>query len=169
MARRFFRIDLNQDQELNQHEWERHAEVFRRAENAALAIQPGGVGDVSDKNVKWVVRRGLPTVPSCVVYDGIMYMVKDGGIITSVDAASGTILKQGRARGRGNYYASLVAGDGKVYVASESGVVTVLKAGRPWQILSSHDFGERLMATPVAKEGFLYIRTDEALYCFSKK
>ena len=96
-------------------------------------------------------------------------MVKDSGVITSLDASDGTLLKQGRALGRGNYYASLVAGDGKVYLCSERGVITVLKAGRQWDILSSYDFGERIMATPVAAGGQLIIRTDEALYCFAKK
>jgi len=142
---------------------------FARAQNVAMAVQPGGQGDVTESNVKWVFRRSLPTVPSSVVYQGIMYMVKDSGIITSLDASNGELLKQGRSRGPGNYYASLVAGDGKVYLASERGVITVLKAGRQWDILSSHDLGERIMATPVASHGQLFVRTDEALYCFSSK
>jgi outer membrane protein assembly factor BamB len=166
---RFFRIDLDQDEKLNKLEWDRHASVFARAQNAALAVQPGGQGDVTEKNVKWIFRRSLPTVPSSVIYEGVLYMVKDSGIITSLDASDGKLLTQGRARGRGNYYASLVAGDGKVYLSSERGVITVLKAGRPWDVLSSHDFGERIMATPVAADGQLLIRTDEALYCFAKK
>jgi outer membrane protein assembly factor BamB len=166
---RFFRIDLDQDQKLNKREWERHANVFARAQNVAMAVQPGGKGDMTEKNVKWIFHKSLPTVPSSVVYEGVMYMVKDSGIITSLDAATGELGKQGRARGRGNYYASLVAGDGKVYLASERGVITVLKAGRKWEILSSYDFGERIMATPVAANGQFFIRTDEALYCYSKK
>ncbi|MBP90256.1 MAG: pyrrolo-quinoline quinone [Planctomycetaceae bacterium] len=165
---RFFRIDLDQDQKLNKKEWERHANVFAQAQNVAMAVKPGGEGDVTEKNVKWVFRRSLPTVPSSVVYEDVMYMVKDSGVISSLDATTGELLKQGRARGRGNYYASLVAGDGKVYLASERGVITVLKAGREWEILSSYDFGERIMATPVAADGKLFVRTDEALYCYSK-
>ena len=165
---RFFRIDLDQDEKLNQQEWERHASVFARAQNVALAVRPGGQGDVTQTHVEWIFRRALPTVPSSVVYEGVLYMVKDSGIITSLDASTGELLQQGRARGRGNYYASLVAGDGKVYLCSERGVITVLKAGRAWDVLSSHDFGERIMATPVAAGGQLLIRTDEALYCFAK-
>lgn len=166
---RFFRIDLDQDEKLNELEWNRHADVFARAQNVACAVQPGGRGDVTEKNIEWVFRRSLPTVPSSVVYEDVLYMVKDSGIITSLDASDGTLLLQGRASGRGNYYASLVAGDGKVYLASESGVITVLKAGRQWDVLSSHDFGERIMSTPVVSGGQFFIRTDEALYCFVKK
>lgn len=165
---RFFRIDLDQDGRLNKPEWEKHATVFERAKNIALAIKPGGEGNVTETNIDWVYRRSLPTVPSSVVYDGVMYMVKDGGIVTSLDAVTGQALKTGRARGRGNYYASLVAGDGKVFLASERGVVTILKAGPKWEILSSHDFGERILATPVFADGQIFIRTDKHLYCFAK-
>ncbi len=168
MIPRFFRIDLDQDQKLNKSEWDKHASVFERAQNVAMIVQPGGTGDVTQQAVRWKYRRGLPTVPSSVVYDGVCYMIKDGGVITSLDAETGQLLKQGRAAGPGNYYASLVAGDGKVYLCSERGVITVLKAGRDWEVLSSHDFDQRIMATPVVADGKMYIRTEQALYCFQK-
>lgn len=164
---RFFRIDLNQNQRLDQAEWERHSQVFAKAQNLAAAIHPGTRGPVAEENLEWSYSRGLPTVPSSVVYDGVMYMVKDGGIITSLDADTGEFLKQGRAVGQGNYYASIVAGDGKVYLISEGGVVTILKAGRAWSILASGDFKERVMATPVISDGMMLIRTDSALYAYS--
>ena len=115
-----------------------------------------------------IARRGLPTVPSPLVYRGIVYLIKDGGIISSLDAKTGKILKQGRALGRGNYYASPVAGGGKVLLASERGVITVLNAGGQWQKLGSHDFKERILATPsLLSDGRVLIRTDNALYCFA--
>jgi outer membrane protein assembly factor BamB len=166
---RFFRMDLDQDQSLNQKEWERHAGVFAKAQNVAMSVRPGGRGDVTSTHVRWIVRRGLPTVPSSTVYDGVLYMVKDSGIITSLDIDTGEILQQGRAEGSGNYYASLVAGDGKVYLTSERGVITVLRASRSWTVLSSHDFEERIVATPVAKQQTFFVRTEEALYAFRKR
>ena len=165
---RFFRIDVDQDEKLNRSEWDAHARVFELAQNLAMAIRPGGTGDVTESAIEWTYRKGLPTVPSSVVYGGVLYMVKDSGIITTLDAATGSLLKQGRARGPGNYYASLIAGDGKVYAASERGVITVLNADRDWSILTSHDFGERIMATPTLKDGRIYVRTDDAMYCFVK-
>jgi len=163
---RFFRIDLDQNQSLDQNEWEKHALVFERAQNIAAAIRPGTRGPLPAENVNWTWHRSLPTVPSSVVFEGVLYMVKDSGIITSLDATNGDMLKQGRAIGRGNYYASLVAGDGKVYLISEGGVVTVLSAGRDWSVLGSHDFKERVMATPVIADGTMLIRTDAAIYAF---
>ena len=166
---RFFRIDLNLDGKLARNEWDKHATVFAKAQNVALSVRPGGKGDVTESHVRWVHRKSLPTVPSSTMYDGVLYMVKDSGIITSLDAKTGDVLQQGRAKGSGNYYASLIAGDGKVYLASERGVITVLRASRSWSVMSSHDFKERIVATPVVKEGTLLIRTDKALYAYKKK
>ena len=89
-------------------------------------------------------------------------------LITTFQAESGEIIERGRLTDAvDTYYASPVAGDGKVYMASERGVVTILKAGREWEVLGSHDLGERVMATPVIHEGRIYIRTDNALYSVS--
>lgn len=165
---RFFRIDLNQDQKLNETEWMAHARIFEKAQNAAMRIRPGGKGNVTGSQVDWIHRRGLPTVPSSVVYRGIMYMVKDSGILTTLDAKTGERIKQMRLPGRGSYYASLVAGDGKIFIVSERGVISVLKAGRESEVLSSHDFGERILATPAIVDGHIYLRTDAALYCFGR-
>ena len=166
---RFFRIDLDQDQKLSRSEWNYHASVFERAQNQALSIKAGGTGDITESGITWKYRKGLPTVPSSVVYQDVMYMIKDSGIITSLDANTGELLQQGRSRGPGNYYASLMAGDGKVYLASERGVITILNSGRTWSILDSHDFKERILATPAIRDGRIYVRTDNALYCFEAK
>jgi outer membrane protein assembly factor BamB len=163
---RFFRIDLNQDQKLNLQEWNAHARVFDLAQNVAMSVKAGGQGDVTKSHVEWIQRKSLPTVPSPLVYRDEFYMIKDGGIMTALDVATGEILKQGRLDGRGNYYASPVAADGLIFAASEQGVVTVVKAGAKWEVLSSHDYKERIMATPVIRDGQLFIRTDRGLYCY---
>jgi outer membrane protein assembly factor BamB len=164
---RFFRIDLNQDQSLDQTEWTKQAEIFARAQNVALALAPGDRGPLANQYVLWTYQRGLPTVPSSVVYDGTMTMVKDSGIITVLDASNGALIKQLRAEGRGNYYASLVAGDGKVYLTSEGGVISVLRSGKDPEVIASYDFQERIMATPVIAENQFFVRTEEALYCYT--
>ncbi len=158
---------MNQNNKLDADEWARHARVFELAQNVAVSLEPGSTGQLSASNVKWTYRRGLPTVPSSVLYNGALYMVKDSGIITSLHAETGELLKQGRAEGRGNYYASLVAGDGKVYAISESGVVTIIKADQQWETLGSFDFAERILATPVFTDGMMIIRTDAAVYAYS--
>jgi outer membrane protein assembly factor BamB len=163
---RFFRMDLDQDGLLNQQEWDRHADVFRRAQNALLAIKPSGTGEQKPSVVMWKHSRGIPYVASPVLDRGILWLVKDGGIVTKLDAANGELLQEERVPGMGNYFASPVAGDGKVYFSSEPGVVSVVAAERDWRLISSRHFHEKLYATPVLDHGRMFVRTEQALYCF---
>lgn len=164
---RFFRIDLNQDQGLDEQEWGRYSRVFELARNAFMAIRPGDSSS-SPPTVAWTHEKGIPYIPSPLAYRGIAYLVKDGGIVSSFDVKTGELLKTARCRGTGTYFASPVAGDGKVYLASEKGVISVLRAGGEWETLSSRDLAERTCATPVLHEGKLFVRTEVALYCFGR-
>lgn len=163
---RFFRMDLNQDGFLNQQEWERHAAVFKQAQNAVLAIQPKGRGELPDSAVVWKHGRGVPYVATPVLDHGILWMVKDGGIVTKLDAATGKLLQEERVPAVGNYFASPVAGDGKIYFTSEPGTMSVVSAEKDWRVISSRDFHEKIYATPVLAGNHIYLRTEEALYCF---
>jgi outer membrane protein assembly factor BamB len=95
-------------------------------------------------------------------------MVKEGGIVTQLDAATGQPLFEERLPGGGGYYASPVAADGKIYFASEQGVITVLANQKEWHVISSHNFHEKIYATPAFEAGRILIRTDTALYCFAR-
>jgi len=163
---RFFRMDVNQDGVLNQQEWERHAAVFQRAQNAILAIKPSGKGELPESAIIWKHGKGVPYVATPVLDNGILWMVKDGGIVTKLDAASGQLLREERVPAVGNYFASPVAGDGKVYFASEGGAVSVVAAEKDWRVISSREFHEKIYATPVLAADKIYLRTEEALYCF---
>jgi outer membrane protein assembly factor BamB len=163
---RFYRMDLNQDGVLDQHEWEHHAKIFREAQNSVLAIKPTGAGELAKGAVLWKHSRGVPYVATPVIDRGILYMVKEGGIVTKLEVATGNLLQEERVAGLGNYFASPVAGDGKVYFASEPGTVTVLASQPEWNVISSHEFHEKIYATPAFASGRLYIRTEQALYCF---
>jgi outer membrane protein assembly factor BamB len=166
---RYNRMDLDQDGALNQAEWERQAAVFRRAENAVLAIKPTGRGELTEKAVLWKYLRGVPYVPSPLVRNGILWMVKDGGIVTRLETASGRLLSDERLPGGGNYYASPVAGDGKVYFASEAGVVSVVADAPDWKVISSHKFDGKIYGTPVLDGKSIIIRTEDSLYCYEKE
>ena len=163
---RFFRMDINQDGQLDQQEWERHAAVFRRAQNAVMAIKPRDRGELDEHDVVWTHRRGIPYVATPLVDQGRLWMVKDGGIVTQLDASDGRLLQEERIPGPGNYFASPVAGDGKVYFASENGVVSVLANQPEWRVLSSHEFHEKIYATPAIDRDRVYVRTEKALYCY---
>lgn len=164
---RFFRIDLNGDSALDEIEWNKYARIFELAQNTLVALRASPAGQAPQ--VVWQYKRGLPYVASPLVYRGHVYLVKDGGIVTVLDAVSGKLMRQSRARGEGNYYASPVAGDGKVVIASGGGVVTLLKAGAQTEVVYSRDFAERIAATPVLVDGHIYVRTEKALYAFAPR
>jgi outer membrane protein assembly factor BamB len=164
---RFFRIDLNGDRALDEAEWSKYARLFELAQNALVALRPGEGG--TPPRIVWQYKRGLPYVSSPLVYRGHVFMIKDGGVMTLLDAETGKLVKQGRANGEGNYYASPVAGGGKIVVASGAGVVTILRAGPRAEIVATHDFSERIAATPAIVGGRLYVRTEKALYCFANR
>jgi outer membrane protein assembly factor BamB len=159
-------MDLNQDGVLNQSEWERHAAVFQRAQNAVLAIKPNSRGELPDSAVVWKHGRGVPYVATPLLAGGILWLVKDGGIVTKLDLATGKLLQEERVPGVGNYFASPVTGDGKVYFASEPGTVSVVSAEKDWRVISSREFHEKIYATPVLNGNRIYLRTEAALYCF---
>ncbi len=163
---RFYRMDLDQDGYLNQQEWERHAAVFHRAQNATLAIRPAGKGGQSSSAVVWKHAKGAPYVATPVLDHGILWMVKEGGLVTKLDAATGDLLQEERVPGFGNYFASPVAGDGKVYFSSEPGTVSIVASEHDWRLIASRNFHEKIYATPVLDHGRLFVRTERALYCF---
>ena len=140
-------------------------------EFGAIAVRPGKeTGKLDPKAVLWRFKKNLPYIPAPLVYQDVVYLVKDGGIITSLDAATGRPLKEGRSPDAlGEYYASPVAADNKVFLASVDGKITVLKAGGQWQVLGVNDLGEGIQATPAMSRGRLYVRTRGAVYCFGSK
>lgn len=137
-------------------------------EFGVAAVRPAAArGRLDPSAVVWRFKKNLPYVPAPLVYDGRLYMVKNGGIITSLDVATGQTLKEGRSQGApGPYFASPVAADGKVYVASAGGRITVLKAGGQWDVLGVNDLADEIHATPALSGGRIYVRTRGTLYCF---
>ncbi|MCI0456052.1 MAG: PQQ-binding-like beta-propeller repeat protein [Gemmataceae bacterium] len=161
----FWLFDRNGDGYIDRTEWQ--ALLTTPFNNALLAIRPGGAKDVSQSHVAWQFRRGVPEVPSPLYYRGRLYLVRHGGLLTCLEAKTGKeVFPRSRLGPEGVYYASPVAGDGKVYVASDSGVVVVLRAGDRFEVLAANDLGEPIRATPALVDGVIYLRTAGHLYAF---
>jgi outer membrane protein assembly factor BamB len=184
--------DTNKDQRLHREEMKSNADAYEhfgwldanndgyvdRAEyefvlnsttsgHGLTAVRLAGQGDLTSSNVVWRVKKSYPGIPAPLIYRGVMYLMKEGGIVSSLDPASGQILKQGRTPAAlEEYYASPVAADGKIFLVSASGKVTVLKADAQWEILATNDLDEEVWATPAIAGSNLYIRTRSALYSF---
>jgi outer membrane protein assembly factor BamB len=163
-------LDRNRDGKITKADWDVLVEATTKSENVVLAVKPGGKGDITATHVAWKSNRGLPYVPSPLYYEGRVYLVKDGGMMSSFNAKTGEpIYVQQRLEAIGSYYASPVAADGRIYVASLPGKLTVVKAGgdKP-EILHQADFGERIFATPAPIGERLYLRTAGHLWAFGK-
>jgi outer membrane protein assembly factor BamB len=166
MQKSFYLLDLDGKGYLAPRDWEFYR-ARRAARNTLLAIRHGGRGDLTGSAVRWRMQKFLPNVPSPLLYRGVLYLVKDGGILSSVDPKTGAILKQGRLTGAlDTYYSSPVAAAGMVYLISQNGIVTVLRAGTQWEVLRTIDMDEPVFATPAFVDDKMYLRTNRALYCF---
>jgi outer membrane protein assembly factor BamB len=127
-----------------------------------FAIRAGGHGN-ADSNILWSESGGASYVPSILYYQGLLYVTNEVGVVTCVDAETGKSVW--RKRLGGIFFASPVAGDGKVYMVSETGETYVLKAGREADILAQNDLGERFLASPAISDGRLFLRSDHTLFC----
>jgi outer membrane protein assembly factor BamB len=135
-----------------------------------VAIELGGLGDATKTNVKWSYQKGMPSIPSALIYDDLVYLIKDGGILSAVDATNGKLVKQARLKTPGKTYdASPVAADGMIYLVDATGAMSVIKAGRDWKQIATNDLGDNCVATPAISDGRLYVRTGKSLYCFGKQ
>ncbi len=160
-------MDSNSDGYIDRTEYEFARTDTNPTEYGVTAVRLGGSGDLTPTNVVWRLKKHFPNIPSPLVYRDVMYLMKEGGIVTSVNPATGEVLKMGRTpEALEAYFASPVAADGKIFMVSESCKVTVLKAGAQWEVLATNDLDEECWATPAIAGNSLIIRTRGSLYSF---
>jgi outer membrane protein assembly factor BamB len=132
-------------------------------DHGLLALRPEG----SSAAVVWRENTSIPEVPSPLLYRQRLFLVRNGGVATCLDAATGKLVYRSRLGAGGAYYSSPVAAAGRVYFASSEGVVTVISAdSRQMDVLSRNDLGEDVVATPAIAGNAIYIRTLHTLYAF---
>jgi outer membrane protein assembly factor BamB len=137
--------------------------------SAVMALKLGGKGEAKDTQVIWSQPKGVPEVPSMVLYRNRLYAVKAGGVVTCRDPRTGKALFEERLGAPGGYYSSPVASGGRIYTASDLGVITILPASDQFEVAGRVDLGEPIQATPAIVEGKLYVRTDKHLFAFGEK
>jgi len=157
----------NRDMIVTREEWdEKQREVIGPNRLVAVRLEREA-GSVRLRELWRYDKNFTGVIPSAVLYDRILYIVRNGGILSSFDAQTGKELKTGRLDGAlGGYSASPVAADGKLFLASEEGKVSVVKTGADWSLIGVNDLGESCYASPGLSGGHIYLRTAEALYRF---
>lgn len=169
IKQRFTQVDLDKDGSISRAEYERFRGLFRETKNVVLAIRPGGAGDATDTHVGWRQTKAVPFCASPLSVGAAVFVVQDGGVLATLDDRNGRVIRRDRLEGAGGaYYASPVAGDGKVYLVSERGRLTVVTAAGEWKELATADFKEPVYATPALADGRVYLRTAGHLYCLGR-
>ena len=167
---RYSQIDADKDGKVTKAEYEVIRGMFASAVNQLFAIKPGGSGDITDTHVVWQVNKHLPYVSSPVVANGRVFTMKSGGLASAYDASSGSPIYQAeRVEAAGDYYASAVAVDGRVYVASQRGTVVVLDAtSDKLNVLARNELKAPVFSSTAIVDGVIYLRTDKHLFAFGE-
>jgi outer membrane protein assembly factor BamB len=166
---RFSQIDVDKDGRVTRAEWDHMREMFDSAENQLFAIRPGGKDDITASHVLWKTSKHLPYVSSPLCYRGHVYTMQSGGMCSCYEAKSGAILYQAeRVDAGGDYYSSAVGADGRVYIASQNGIVVVLDAGESFKVLARNKLDEQVFATPAVLDGRIYLRGETHLFAFGQ-
>ncbi len=170
VKKHFWGFDVNKDKTIDGEEWTKTVgEIINfYGESGLMALRPTAKGELPMSSVLWKEKEKVPEVPSPIYYKGCVYMIKNGGIITCVEAESGKVLYRERLGASGPYLASPIAANGNIYISSSKGVITVIKAGNQLDILAQNNLKEKIFATPAVIGNTLYVRTTNHLYAFKE-
>jgi outer membrane protein assembly factor BamB len=142
--------------------------VSGRGQTKLLALRIDGEGDISDTHVAWQFEgRGLPQEPSPVFDEGLLYILGNNGDVTCMEAATGTIIWVERIGG--NYMASPILADGRLYCFSTQGGATVLQTGRTPKVLATSRLESGFLASPAVTGKALILRSKTHLYRIEAK
>ena len=130
------------------------------------AIRAGANGNITlkddeEKNaaVAWSKLRGGAFIPTPLLYDGLLYVTSEGGILAAYKIDTGERVYQQRMTRGGSYSSSAVAADGRIYLASEDGDVIVGRAGAAFEKLAQNQMDEMIMASPAVSRNMIVFRT----------
>jgi outer membrane protein assembly factor BamB len=127
-----------------------------------MAVRVDGRGDVTRTHVAWTLARGAPYTPSPLLVGDELYYLSDTGVLSCVDAKTGELRYQQRLVG--NFSASPVFADGRIYILSEEGVTTVLAPGRQFKALATNRLDGRTLASMAIADGAIFVRSSTNLY-----
>jgi len=127
-----------------------------------LAVNPDGIGDISESHVIWRMRTPILQLLTPVIKDGMIYTIDTKSIMMCIDAKTGSIIWSKRVRGK--YNSSPVYAAGNIYFSSTQGDITVIREGRSIDVKAENNLEGEIWTTPVILEGNILIRTSKYLY-----
>ena len=160
--------DPNKDGKITREEWDSQANYMTSGKNIAFILGPGGTGELTRTHVGWKVTKGLPYIPSLLVYRGLMYLVNKQGRLSAFETKTGKEVYALEQVGLSRVYASPVAANGHLYLCGLDREVIVVKAGPVPERVCSSELDDRISASPAIVDNTIYIRTDKSLYAFAE-
>ena len=143
-----------------------HGLVFiTNGHGAMIAVPPEGTGDISGK-IAWEGRKMTPKKPSLLLIDDMLFMIKDDGVLSCVDPKTGEAIWSKRLKGE--FDASPLHANGRIYLFSKTGKVIVVKAAKEFEQLAEAQFDDGFMASPAVYKDSLILRTKSAVYRIGK-
>jgi outer membrane protein assembly factor BamB len=136
-----------------------------------LGINPQSAkGDITDSPAQfhWRLKDGTPDVPTPLIHGGLVYLCRENGVLICLDAKTGQQFYMERTHNH-RHRGSPVYADGKIYLMSADGTVTVVKAGREFEIIAKNTVDERLAASLAISNRTIYLRSYKALYAIANK
>ena len=148
----------------------------RRPEAPIFVLRAGASGDIrlkgeqtSNQHVAWSMQKVGSYMPTPLIYQGLLYVLRNQGILSCYDLATGEEKYTERIPHQGSGFSgSPVAADGKLYLPSEDGDIFVVKAGAKFALLGTNPIGQLLMSTPALSGGMMLVRAEHDLFAIGK-
>jgi outer membrane protein assembly factor BamB len=131
-----------------------------------FAMRPDGRGDLTKTSIEWKTAQGVPTRSAPVLVDDLLFMTSDAGIATCLDAKTGEEVWQKRLGGQ--FSASPLYCDGRIYFSNHEGQTFVVAAARDYKLLATNELDDGCMASPAVYDKAIYLRTKTHLYRLEK-
>lgn len=132
-----------------------------------LAVRQGGVGDVTDSHVVWKMTEDVPHESSPVMVGDLLYLLSDKGVLNCKEALTGTTVWTERLEG--DYGASLLYADNRIYMSNKQGKTTIIEPGRTFKVLAVNELDGFIGASPAVAGKSLVMRTKTHLYRVENK
>lgn len=134
---------------------------------AMVAVSPRGTGNVTATHIAWSARKGVARKSSQLLVDDLFYMISDEGVASCREAETGNVIWQKRLKGE--YAASPIYADGRIYLFSCEGHITALQPGRDYELLAESRLGDGFMASPAVVGDTMVLRSKSTLYSVARK
>lgn len=132
-----------------------------------MALKSNVTGTPGKDAVAWDFDKNVPTRPSLLLVNDLLFMVSDGGVVTCLDAKTGK--ERWTERLNGQYTASPVVAAGLIYLCNEAGKTTVIRASADYEVVATNDLEAGCMASPALVGDTLILRTKTHLYAIGAK